>query len=139
MDPSYERPKTAIGVIHGGWDRLNLECPGLPDAMEAADRDEISIEDYTRRLLNSIKDIPEFLDGLSQLNEDLQKMLLDFMHGKTAKEVTRGGFKLPLSLVTEQHFKEMKIAELSSEGEEEVHLLDDGGKPMKVKSLSIFH
>lgn len=99
----------AIGLVHEHSTQLQQHYPGFLDALEKADKNEIDTESFTRQVLNSIRDTSDFLDDLPRLNTGLNQMLLDFMDGKSAEEVTRGGFKLPLSSGTKQHFDEMAV------------------------------
>lgn len=99
----------AIGLVHEYSGELQTHYPGLLDALEKADKYEISTEVYARQILNSLKDTPEFLGDVRSLDPGLSKNLLDFMDGKSAEEVTRGGFKLPLSSEVKHHLDEMSI------------------------------
>lgn len=119
MDLSF-KTGIAIDLVHEYSSELQSYYPGFLDALEKADKYEISTEDYARQALNSLKDTPEFLDDLGLLDRSLSKSLLDFMNGKSAEEVTRGGFKLPLSAEAVHHLEEVNLA-------------------FEVGSLSIFH
>lgn len=119
MDPSI-RTGIAIDLVHEYSAELQAHYPGFLDALEKADKYEISTESYTRQILNSLKDTPEFLDDLGLLDPSLRKSLLGFMDGKSAEEVTKGGFKLPFSSEASHHFEEISIT-------------------FEVRSLSILH
>lgn len=108
MDLSI-RTGIAIGIVHENGAQLQQHYPGFLDALEKADDNNIDTEDFTRQVLNSIRDTADFLDDIPRLSTGLNQMLLDFMDGKSAEEVTRGGFKLPLSSGTKQHFDEMAV------------------------------
>lgn len=97
----------AMGMVHEYAVQLETSYPGIIGALEKADTNQIGEEDYTRQILNSIKNTPEFLDDVTRLVDGLDEMLLEFMDGKSAEEVTRKGFKMPLSSGTKKHFDEI--------------------------------
>lgn len=98
---------TAIGIVHESAPQLEAHYPGILSALEMADKNQIGEEDYARRILNSVKNTPEFLDDVTRLLGGLDEMLIEFMDGKSAEEVTRDGFKIPLSSGTKKHFDEI--------------------------------
>lgn len=110
MDLSIGNAVTAIGMVHEYGVQLETSFPGILVALENADRNRIDEEDYARQVLNSVKNTPEFLDDVTKLvGGGLDVMLLEFMSGKSAEEVTRKGFKMPLSSATKQHFDEIAV------------------------------
>lgn len=119
MDPST-KVVTPIDIVHEYRDELQKHYPGFPDALEKANKEEIGTEDFTRQFLLSVKDTPEFLGDVNRLDPGLFKDLFDFMGGKSAEEIAKRGFKLPLGSVTKDHF-------------------DDMTQSFQVRSLSMFH
>lgn len=67
-------------------DRAYFEAnyPGLLDALDKGEKEDLETpsEDFTRHLLNSVKDLPEFREEEGKLPDDLRKLLEDFMGGK---------------------------------------------------------
>lgn len=72
-------------------DRANFEAnfPGLLDALDKGENENLETpsEDFTRNLLNSIKDLPEFKEDEEKLPDDLRKLLEDFMGGKGVEDL----------------------------------------------------
>lgn len=119
MDPST-KVVNAIDIVREYRDELQKHYPGFPDALEKANKEEIGTEDFTRQFLLSVKDTPEFLGDVTRLDPGLYKDLFDFMGGKSAEDIAKKGFKLPLSSATKGH-------------------LDDITQSLEVRSLSVFH
>lgn len=80
-------------------DNFEAYYPGLLAALDEAEDEDLDTpsEDFTRNILNSIKDLPEFQAEKERLPEDLRNLLEGFMDGKGVEELIGKTFEPPLN------------------------------------------
>lgn len=93
---------------------LQSGLPSLSDELQKLKKGTSSATSLSRAMLKSIRSRGPFKQHLSELSEDLQQKVLDFIDGKSPEVITKRGFDTPLSPAAKHHFKRMEEGDLKS-------------------------